>query len=325
MKKFSSSIVLFVLLTLLSVQTQARIIRVNNNPGVAPVTNLVYATAQAAHDAASDGDTIHLESSPVAYGGVTCTKQLVWMGIGQYLSANPGLQASSTPGVVGTMTFNAGSENSFVSVVSNGVININASNITFSRTYVSNYFNAGNVSNIVITGCVCSYVYLNNASNAIVSNCIVSNTVSNGSTGSAIVINNVMNLTYPYGATLYNSVFQNNILVTGGAFTFNNTQAVYNTTSAATGLPAGNNNVFDALMADYFVNPAGANDKDFQLKVGSPAIGTGASGSDRGAFGGSTPFVLGMQPGIPAITALSSPAALNSSTIQVIFSAKSNN
>ena len=78
-------------------------------------------------------------------------------------------------------------------------------------------------------------------------------------------------------------------------------------------------------MADYFVNPAGTNDKDFVLKVGSPAIGTGSSGSDRGAFGGSTPFVLGMQPGIPAITALSSPAALNSSTIQVIFSAKSNN
>jgi hypothetical protein len=134
-----------------------------------------------------------------------------------------------------------------------------------------------------------------------------------------------MNLTYPYGATLYNSVFQNNILVAGGAFTFNNTQAVYNTTASATGLPAGNNNVFSAVMADYFVNPAGPNDKDFVLKVGSPAIGTGSSGSDRGAFGGSTPFALGMQPGIPAITALSSPAALNSSTIQVIFSAKSNN
>jgi hypothetical protein len=325
MKKFAPSIVLFVLVTFMSAQTQAKIIRLNNNPGVSPVANLVFSNTQAAHDAASAGDTIHVESSPVAYSGVTCTKKLVWLGIGQYLSANPGLQASSTPGVVGTMYFNAGSENSIASVVCNGYLYVNANNITISRSYVSYSFIVAAVSNTVITGCFCSSVSLGNASNAIVSNCIMTQTVDNAGSGSAIIINNVMNLAGAYGSTLYNSVFQNNILVKGGPFTFNNTQAVYNTTSAATGLPAGNNNVFDAVMTDYLVNPAGTNDKDYVLKIGSPAIGSGSSGSDRGAFGGPTPYVLGMQPGIPAITALSSPAALNSNTIQVIFSAKSNN
>jgi hypothetical protein len=224
------------------------------------------------------------------------------------------------------MNFNAGSEGSIVSVICNAYLTINVNNVTISRSFIAANINVGTVSNPVITGCVCnSIIYLNNASNAIVSNCIIGQYVTNSTTGSAIVINNVLNTIYPYGSTLYNSVFQNNILVKGGTYTFNNTQAVYNTTSQVDGLPTGNNNVFSADMTTVLVNPAGANDKDYMLKVGSSAIGTGASGSDRGAFGGSTPYVLGLQPGIPAITALSSPAALNSSTIQVTFSAKSNN
>jgi hypothetical protein len=98
-------------------------------------------------------------------------------------------------------------------------------------------------------------------------------------------------------------------------------------TSAATGLPVGNGNVLNINMASVFVNPGAlgsSSDKDFKLKPGSPAIGAGQGGTDMGAFGGSTPFVLGLQPAIPAITAITSPAAANASSINVTFSSKSN-
>ncbi|QLH46027.1 MAG: hypothetical protein HWD58_10595 [Bacteroidota bacterium] len=44
--------------------TKAAILRVNNNPNVTGAN--IYSNAQAAHDAATAGDTIHLE--PVAFG-----------------------------------------------------------------------------------------------------------------------------------------------------------------------------------------------------------------------------------------------------------------
>ncbi len=94
---------------------------------------------------------------------------------------------------------------------------------------------------------------------------------------------------------------------------------------AGTGIPAGNNNQLNVNMTNVFVNNAGLVDNDYLLKAGSPAIAAGFGGVDMGAFGGSTPFVLALQPAIPAITNLSAPASSGGNTIQVTFSAKSNN
>lgn len=312
------------LLLALGLGAQAKIWRVNNMPGVAADAN----TAQAAHDLASNGDTIHLEPSPTDYGSVTCTKRLVWLGTGYFLTENPGLQASYINGVISSMSFNAGSENSVVSVISNSYAYVYTNNITIARSWFYGISVSGTYNDVVITQNVIYYgIDLNNATDAIVTNNLVGQAVSNGSSGTAVVSNNVMGIYNNYGGTLYNSVFQNNIL-RGNAYTFSNTVASYNTTSSGSGLPAGNNNVFSADLTAVFENDGyfyqHRVDRDYRLKAGSPAIGTGNGGADRGAFGGSTPFVLGLQPAIPAITALSAPAANYTSSIQVTFSAKSN-
>lgn len=316
----------------MSMAAEATIRRCNNNFGVS--TSLgVYATAQAAHDAASVGDTIHIEPSPTNYGAVTCTKRLVWISTGNFLDANPGLQVANTAaGVVSTMTMNAGSAGSVLSIFSSSDCNIYTNDITINRSYFNSYINnyGGVISNLVITSSYAYHISLGNCANAIVTNNLIGVSVTNGASGSAVVTNNVLSI---HGRTeqligpaaLFNSIFQNNILIKGSSYTFTNSLASYNITPDAAVLPLGNNNIFNALMANVVVNPVFTSDKDMQLKAGGPAIASGAGGADRGAFGGGTPYKLGLQAAIPAITALSSPATLNPSTIQVTFSAKSNN
>src|SRR5436853_266679 len=72
-------------LLLVAVATSAfpqTIRRVNNNPGVTG-TN-VYATLQAAHDAASDGDILYVEVSDARYPEVTLSKPLTIIGPGTW-------------------------------------------------------------------------------------------------------------------------------------------------------------------------------------------------------------------------------------------------
>lgn len=328
MKKF-----LFILPVMaISLAAQATIRRCNNNFGVSPALG-VYPTAQAAHDAASAGDTIHIEPSPTNYGAVTCTKRLVWISTGNFLGANPGLQVANTAaGVLSTVYMNNGSAGSVLSIVSNSSCNIYTNDITLHRSFFSaNITNsAGVISNLVITNSYALYIDLGNCQNAIVTNNLVAATIGNATSGSAVVTNNVVNITYRpeqyIGVVyLYNSIFQNNIILKGGTYNFENSLASFNITPDAGGLQSGNNNIFNAVMVNVVVNPAWAADIDLKLKAGSPAIGTGSGGADMGAFGGGTPYKPGLQAAIPAITALSSPAAINPSTIQVTFSAKSNN
>ena len=317
----------FASFVVMTMAAQAKIWRVNNNPGVVADAT----TAQAAHNLAAAGDTIHLEPSPTNYGSVTCTKPLVWLSIGGNLPANPGLQASTVQATIGSFTLNNGSSGSVVSVISSGACNISTDSITVQRSYFEDRINiSGSRSKIVITQSNCTVISLENAQNAVVSNNIARGGVRNGTTGSAVIINNVLASESRFQncvgilPDIYNSVFQNNIIVKGGTYNFFNSQASFNTTLDAGGLPAGNNNEFSAVMANIFVNPNGTLENDFMLKNGSPAIGTGFGGFDRGAFGGSTPFVLAFQPAIPAITTLSSPGASGVNSINVTFSAKSN-
>jgi hypothetical protein len=146
---------------------------------------------------------------------------------------------------------------------------------------------------------------------------------------SAIITNNVLNYSgrnenYSGVGYIYNAVFQNNISIKGGNYAFYNSLPTYNMFPDAN-FPSGNNNILNANMSNVFVNSAGSVDKDFQLKTGSPAIASGYGGIDMGAFGGSTSYKLALQPAIPAITNMSTPSSTGGNTIQVTFSAKSNN
>lgn len=321
MKKFM--ILLAAALFILN-SVNAKIWRVNNNPGVVAD----FTTAQEANDAATvlAGDTIHLEPSISDYGILTTNKKLVWLSIGYFLTQNPGNQFSTTPGTISYLQVNTGSEGSVFSVVCSNYVYVYANSVTFLRstfgTFIALYGNNESVNQCWAS----TYIATQSASstnNIITNNICASLDMIDGS--SAIITNNIV-LDQP-SRTMYNSVFQNNILAGGTSLTFSNSNVSYNMCSVAALLPGGNNNLQNIDMSTVFQNYQGTSsvDKDLQLKPGSPAIGAGFGGIDMGAFGGTSPFVLAMQPAIPAITGLSFPGATGSNTIQVTFSAKSNN
>jgi hypothetical protein len=302
-------------------QLQAKIWRVNNMPGVVAD----FTTAQAAHNAASAGDTIHLEPSITAYGNITNSKKLVWLSIGSFLAQNPGLQFATTAGKANQLQVNAGSEGSVFSILTDGFA-ISVSSVSVIRSHIEGGLSFSNaISNVTVSQTfIRDNVSINNSTQHVISNNILGYLdMSTAATGH-IITNNVM--MYSGGViTIYNSVFQNNIIRNPGiGFVSSNSNCTYNMHAGA-GLPAGNNNLVNVTMSNVFENSTGTADKDFRLKAGSPAIAAGFGGTDMGAFGGTTPFKVGMQPAIPAITSLSTPSSSGNNIIQVTFSAKSNN
>lgn len=310
------------------INANARIWRVNNMPGV----TADFTTAQAAHDAASAGDTIHLEPSVNEYGSVTCSKKLVWLSIGYFLPENPGNQFSATTGAIGSIGFNGGSEGSVFSVKTSS-ISINAANITILRSFVNGTItiNPAAINAVVMQSFVDGYVNIYSTGSVISNNIISIGVQMSSPNSSAVITNNVLNFrlrneSYFGAANIYNTVFQNNISVKGSSPTvFSNCTVSYNMSSDATAFPSGSNNMQNVDMSNVFVNSVGVTDKDYQLKPGSPAIGAGYGGNDMGAFGGSSSYKLALQPAIPAVTNMSTPSSTGGNTIQVTFSAKSNN
>ena len=82
MKMKKQTMILMVVFCLATI-AQARILRVNNVAGMAP-----YETIKAAVNAATDGDTIMVDGSPVTYEKTTLTKRVVLVGPGYQLIVN---------------------------------------------------------------------------------------------------------------------------------------------------------------------------------------------------------------------------------------------
>ena len=303
----------------------AKIWRVNNNAGV----TADFTTAQAAHNGAAAGDTIHLEPSVTSYGALTTTKKLTWISTGNFISVHPGLQYSGTPGTMDGVTVNAGSENSVFSCNA-GYFYCSASNITFLRCFILNsYLYITGANNCAILNCyINAAIYVQGAKNTIINNNIIANYISVDATSSAVIVNNVMNTTSSGGVLISNSQIQNNIIdqESGSVYTFTNCTVNNNIANDAS-LPTGNGNNNSVDMTTVFVNSNGTTDADFVLKTGgtNPAIGTGYGGVNMGAYAGGSPFVSALQPAIPAIYQITAPAAPNGNTMNVTFSTKSNN
>lgn len=315
------------IILLFCINTNAKIWRVNNNPGV----TADFTTAQAANDAPAvmNGDTIHLEPSLTYYGGLSTNKRLVWISTGDFLTENTGNQFSNTPGKLNFHIYiNPGSEGSVFSIIvdpGSGVIYIGAPSITLLRCKVNQI--DINAPNAVVSQC---FFYIGSiqlglaATNVLISNNNIYNPVYAAyETSSAVITNNIFR-SFNVNRLIYNAVIQNNICIGSGTWTFYNSTVSYNMSSSSN-LPTGNFNQVNIPMTDVFVNWNGTDDNDFILKPGSPAIGAGFGGTDMGVFGGNTPYKLALQPAVPAITELSVPASNNGNTIQVTFSAKSNN
>lgn len=302
----------------------ATIWRVNNLPG----TDADFTTLQAAHDYqyVFSGDTLYLEASSGSYGNLNATKSLVIIGTGYFLAENTNSQANINSSKVDVITFSNGSQGSLIQGCMINRIFINTSNIVIKRNYISYYgvqgtitFNENNINNIIIINnyivnikndCIGScagqvfYCSKNGINNVLIANNYISTpyktidrfTLHLISGFSGIIENNVI-----YGnIQINNSTFNNNILIDGS---FNQSNGYFNNNIGnSTQFGNSNGNQQNVNMNNVFVGTSGnSTDGQWQLKVGSPAIGTGVGGVDCGMFGGDFPYKLSGLPNIPAI------------------------
>jgi hypothetical protein len=155
MKNLITICLFFFLITSAMAQTTRR---VNNNFGVSG-TN-VYATPQAAHDAAVANDILIIDPSTTAYGDLTLTKPLKIYGNGYFLNVNTELKVDQRPSSLGIVWFNTGSGGSemygisITSIAIQGVSNITLSRNNLGPVYLYTVNKVGtintNVSNILI-------------------------------------------------------------------------------------------------------------------------------------------------------------------------------
>ena len=330
---------LIISLSLLSFFAHAKIWRVNNVPGI----TADFTTAQAAHDGANANDTIYLESSPTGYGNLITTKKLTWIGLGYFLSQNPGLQFHNNSGMLGDITVNTGSDGSIFEInMAFNYLTINScANIIFKRCYLrSNITMNGTVNHITITDC---YLDLSNGGLQ-----VQPNSPQFGFT----FTNNIMFINYVgIQGNAYQVTFNNNTVITNGnnngveidnagiannifyntalgglynpSYPSNVTNNLWTVTSNA-GYVGSNGNIFAADPSTVFVLGSSP-DARYKLVTGSPASGTGAGNVDMGAYGGADPYVVSVLPAVPTIYQLSVPANATGNSLPCTVSTRANN
>lgn len=344
MKTFFYFLIFFFAVT---AESQAKIWRINNNPGVA--TDFTTFDACIANASVVNGDTVHLESSTIAYvNNNLINKRLIFISTGYFLSgtgANTGLQANTnTAFFSGAIRFDSlasGSRFLGIDIRSSLWMDPRADNIRFERCNfgsISWNVQASNTSNraqnIVFNKCYFSSTdipaqfYYDNLE---VTNCIITSTFNFpvANIGSALIRNNL----FLGGVTAGNSYFANNILLNIGAGSFNVTfSTVKNNIAQFAGvLPAGNGNQNGITQAALFLGPTGnSTDGQWQLRAGSPAIGAGETVSsitpDCGPFGTADPYRLSGIPPVPTIYALTVPGSVPvGQPLNITVSTRSNN
>lgn len=338
-------LILFLLVTVACLQSQAKVWRINNNSGViADFTTCALAVANAS---VVNGDTLHIEGSATAYVGFTLSKRLVIIGTGYFISganSNSGLQANTNTSnfANGTILFDSTASGSTLIGLNNFYFQTGPSlgsatdNITLTRcnlTGISQYYayTAGtNMAGWKINKCYIGDISLAGhvALNWEVTNNIFVNGISLNTAGNLnnLIRNNVVR----GGIDLYSAYFSNNI-ITGTTFTTVNV-TIKNNISNGTNLPAGNGNLNNQADAVVYQGISGNSfDGQWRLIAGSPAIGAGETIAsitpDCGAYGTADPYKLSGIPAIPTIYLLTVPASVpsNATTMPITISTRSNN
>ncbi|MEZ4961433.1 MAG: hypothetical protein R2830_16520 [Saprospiraceae bacterium] len=312
--------------------------RVNNNANI----NANFTTLQAAVTGAATGDTLIVEPSSTSYGTATITKKLTIIGNGSFLSNYPGLQFNNNGSIVNSLTFQAGSQNSFITGISALEIFIQTTNITVHRCRVEGGYIIVNASNSIVSESWMGsgsgiYVQTNNLTNLYFqNNVIINGLIIITSNSLSLIENNVVGGQASGYISLNNSnsVLRNNILTstsTSNLLDAGNAD-IQNNISGSNSLPTGNGNQNSVSMSNVFVTwPfSGTNDSHPQLKAGSPAIDAGfyGNGDDIGAYNDGTnrpSYVPALIPPFPTIYALSVGGGGNNTTLDVTISTRSNN
>ncbi|MES2777417.1 MAG: hypothetical protein V4722_24775 [Bacteroidota bacterium] len=354
---------LSVAIALTSSSLFAKVWRINNNIGI----TADFTMAQQAHDNGSvqPGDTLYFEHSSLTYGGLLLAKSLKLIGAGYFLSANPGVQYTTTAPRLDGITVVNSAANSVISVSSTSIFLDSVNNVRISRCWIGGDLTLYGSSNTTISNC---FINQNISIQAKVFNNSVVCKVT-GCAGTSI-FNNIIaanlsqeqmayggictpNWVMPHSSTVFNNSifgmannftgsFYNNtavgITLSGGSSASNN--IFYNTIASSkrrtyttpgsydeVTLEPGNSNQFNFTRESLFTNVVSAQylDTSWKLTPGSAAIGAGTGGVDCGATGGNAAFQFGMPPAIPTIYKLNVAPAASGNSIGVTISTKSNN
>lgn len=334
---------LFTCIMLLALWTSAYadIIRVNNTGADADYSNL-----QTAVDAASAGDTLHIEPSGTSYGNLTLNKSLTLIGPGYHLDENIDLQASPVTSAITNLSLAQGCDDSVITgldinavyrsgsgsiadvVFTRNRLNLvsisgtmNISNLFFSQ----NYFYSTSTYAINISASTSYAISFTAVNNIFYSASTSYGYIAVGSNSTGIFINNNFDSS---SVATQNSTFENNIFSKGSVTNDGNSVYTKNVCHNAT-IPASNGNILNVTPTSVYEDHPNTSssftiDSRYQLKSGSPAIGAGVAGVDCGAFGGSSPYRLSGIPAIPSIYFFNSPSVV-SGNFNVTISTRSNN
>ncbi len=322
MKRF----LLFLLCIACSITAFANVYIVDNNTN----NPTAYRTPQSGHDAAAVGDTIYVIGSATMYEAPNCTKRLVWIGPGYYLTSNLETQANASEARLNGITMSEGSQNSqLVSLTFYSNVSVNASNILIRRCLVNTTILVGSVTDVCIQQCfITGTININGSSNTQIFNTYIENNnspISYGSNHTGTTIGHcIFNYTNPYGGmNLANSTCYNSYIVSIQAISTSNCTIDHVLFSYAV-FPNGTGNR-QSPIDSVFTGP-GNNETRWQLKANSAGIGAGRSGADIGMYTGPYPYVLSGIPPIPTITYLFVPTtASTTGGLQVDFRAKGRN
>ncbi len=310
------------------VAAHAKTLTVDNKVG----SVAMFTSVQAAHDAASSGDTILIAGSPTSYGNVTLTKRLDVVGPGYFLDENaiPGITKDSA--VINALYLNliqlSSPENSSVT----GISFINApsasagvNDILFDKCFISSPGGSSDfLGRVSIKRSYVTAVFALKGPGSSIQNSVIINwmVLGNGTTASNCVIGYAPGMYSEAGSSISSSIFITPSTLSAASFAVKVKGSV--THSLAVGgvgiggnptfLPSGNGNIPNiAFIVQAFVS-GHANDKAYVLAPGSPAIGSGLNGVDMGIFGGTLPYVISGVPSIPRITRFQVPATATSAS-----------
>jgi hypothetical protein len=321
------------------------IFRCNNDPSVPVSATLKRTLQEAHDIASDgDIIYVEPSFGGTTYGSLNMTKTLTIIGNGYDHSINPGSSQNwdTRASVVGAVNINGttGGGSVFMGLTFNGAtISVKVPNVTIRRCKSFNiyfYREAGknasganvlenHIANVYAYGysdyalnCYTAYPIENITIKNNTNLWFTSNTLSSGcssailtipSCSNIVISNNVYyvgaNINYCMNCTITNNIFRT-VPLAGIIGVLGTGSVIGNNVCGTNPCVQGSNNVNSAIDNQIFVvsNPF-SNDKDFALKVASPAIGAGIGGVDAGVFSTSTPYVLSGLAPIPQITSYS--------------------
>jgi hypothetical protein len=288
---------LFLAAISMAVAANAKILRVSNVTG----SSAPYSTIEAAHDAASAGDTIMVDGSNTSYGDITITKRLVLIGPGFWLVNNGIIEEGSSTASLGTVNIKS-SQTVLKGLTITMAIQIRATNVVINRCHLSRI------------------TFFTGADNAVISQNYITRAISKDSYASVTNYHQITNNIITYIES------NHNYSIVGG---ISNSNIAYNTFRDATAKIGVTNSTIEHNLWKSFVDHGSNNsvnnngeteiislqatndfiDSDY-YKLEIPEEVT----SQYGAFAGDSPYILSGVPSGPVIQDLVVPTTVEMGT-----------